>query len=205
MEYRRFQPGESTVSTFAYHEHRDRAPHLEQADHRERLEMARNLVVEYALRYGRGPSVTDVVDLGCGDGGLLQLLKRYEDGDPKIHAIGYDFTPANAVGRAERGVDGQTMDFIEQWEENIELADLYVLTEVLEHLEDPHEMVRRVAERGAALVCSSPWVEHEGSIDASHAWAWDMPGYVEMIENSGLRVVRSERVTWAQVHLAVPR
>jgi len=202
MEYRRFSPGESTVSTFAYHEHRERAPHLEQDGHRERLLMARDLVVHFAM--GHHAPITHVVDLGCGDGGLLQLLQPYEHGDPRIDATGYDFAPANIYGWVERLVDGVSLDFVTDWD-RIELADLYVLTEVLEHLEDPHEMVRRIAERGAALVCSSPWIEHQGSIDASHAWAWDMPGYVAMLEGAGFQVVQSERVTWSQVHLAVPR
>jgi len=204
MEYRRFAPGESTVSTFAYHEHRERAPHLEQDTHRERLLMARDLVVQFAIESNKRTVITHVVDLGCGDGGLLQLLQPYEHGDPRIDATGYDFQPANAAGWEDRCVDGQALNFIVSWD-HVELADLYVLTEVLEHLEDPHQMVRRVAERGAALVCSSPWVEHEGSIDASHAWAWDMPGYVAMLEDAGFAVTRSERVTWSQVHLAVPK
>lgn len=202
MEYRRFPAGQSQVSTFAYHEHRDRAPHLEQDAHRGRIELARDLIVWYAS--GVRTPIVHVVDLGCGDGGLLQLLQPYEHGDPRIDATGYDFAPANVAGWADRLVDGQTLDFIKDWEK-IELADLYVLTEVLEHLEEPHEAVRRVAERGAALVCSSPWIEHEGSIDGSHAWAWDMPGYIAMLEGAGFNVVRSERWTWSQVHLAVPR
>ena len=202
MEYRRFAPGESTVSTFAYHEHRERAPHLEQGMHRGRLLVACELIIEYASEH-RAP-ITHVVDLGCGDGGLLQLLQPYEHDDPRIDATGYDFAPANIEGWADRCVDGQSLDFVTGWDK-IELADLYVMTEVLEHLEDPHGAAQRVAERRAALVCSSPWVEHEGSIDGSHAWAWDMPGYVAMLEGAGFQIVRSERVTWSQVHLAVPR
>lgn len=204
MEYRRFQPGESTVSTFAYHEHRERVPHLEQPGHRERLLMARDLIVQFAIESNKRTVITHVVDLGCGDGGLLQLLQPYEHGDPRIDATGYDFAPANIDGWVERMVDGVPFDFVTDWD-RVELADLYVMTEVLEHLEDPHGAAQKVAERRAALVCSSPWIEHEGSIDASHAWAWDMPGYVAMLEGAGFAVVRSERVIWSQVHLAVPK
>jgi SAM-dependent methyltransferase len=202
MEWRRFPPGESFVSTFEYHEHRERAPHLEQDQHTARLKMACQLIVDFATDH-RSPA-TYVIDLGCGDGGLLQLLKPYEQNDPRIYASGYDFQPTNAVGWTERGVDAQRRNFVQDWP-LVEQADLYVLTEVLEHLEDPHRVARRVSERGAALVCSSPWMEHEGSIDGSHAWAWDMPGYVAMLEGAGFKVIRSERVTWSQVHLAVPR
>lgn len=202
MEYRRFPAGQSPVSTFAYHEHRERAPHLEQGAHRGRLELTADMIVEYAS--GHRSPITHVVDLGCGDGGLLQLLQPYEHGDPRIDATGYDFAPANAAGWVDRCVDGQALDFIADWDK-VELADLYVMTEVLEHLEDPHGAAQRVAERRSALVCSSPWIEHEGSIDGSHAWAWDMPGYVAMLEGAGFHVIRSERLSWSQIHMAVPR
>jgi trans-aconitate methyltransferase len=192
MEYRRFAPGESVVSTAEFHHDRERAPHLEQHAHRDRLLMAQELIDNYFPR--------SVIDLGCGDGGLVSLLKNSEYG-----VWGYDFQPSNIAGWIAREVDDICAlgSFIELWNV-IPRADLYVLTEVLEHLEEPYEAIRRIVERGAALVCSSPWMEHEGSIDGCHNWAWDMPGYIAMLEACGMRVVRSERVTWSQVHLAVP-
>jgi 2-polyprenyl-3-methyl-5-hydroxy-6-metoxy-1,4-benzoquinol methylase len=200
MEYRRFAPGQSQVSTFEFHEHRERAPHLEQGAHRPRLEAAARFVRTYAN------STTwkhlRVTDLGCGDGGLLQLLNQ-----PDIDAIGYDFQPANAVGWIQRGVKACACDFTDlgEWHNVIRKADLYVMSEVLEHLEDPRTMVRRVADRGAALVASSPYHEHEGSIDACHNWAWDVPGYIAMLESSGMVVIGTELVSgWSQVHLAIP-
>src|SRR5262249_11972954 len=107
MEWRRFPPGQSPVSTFAYHEHRERAPHLEQGTPRGRMELAFDLIIEFASTH-RSPA-THVVDLGCGDGGMLQLLKPYEQNDPKIHARGYDFQPSNAAGWVERGVQADAL------------------------------------------------------------------------------------------------
>lgn len=202
MEYRRFPPGQSPVSTFEFHEHRERAPHLEQGAHRARLEMAEVLIADYFLNHKHNEGSNTVVDLGCGDGGLMQLVEAKQS--PRTVIIGYDFQPTNLEGWKERHVAGLPKNFIEKWSQ-IPEANLYVLTEVLEHLEEPHRAVQRVADRGAALVASSPLFEHEGSIDGCHNWAWDREGYIKMIEGSGFQVVRWERVDWSQVLLAVPR
>lgn len=201
-EYRRFAPGQSAVSTFEFHEHRERAPHLEQPIHQQRLHIAAGYVIDFAYqRYMNGAMITRVIDLGCGDGGLLSLIKDQS----YIEAFGYDFQPSNTAGWADRGVTAYAMNFIDSktWHQMIPRADLYVMTEVLEHLEDPHGMVDRVFARDASLVCSSPWMEHEGNIDACHAWAWDMPGYVNMIETAGFHVDKSQRTGIFQVHRAL--
>lgn len=203
MEYRRFPRGQSPVSTFSYHEHRERAPHLEQPTHRGRLELAVDtvcLVIDYLEHLDR-PSLR-VVDLGCGDGGLLQLLQSSRCGAGVI-ARGYDFQPSNAAGWGERGVRAESLNFIDNWSEVLH-ADVYVCTEVLEHLEDPHHLLRRVRARNAALVCSSPHDEHEGSIDASHNWAWDFPGYRALVDDADFDTVHHMTVDRFQVIGAVP-
>jgi len=196
MEYRRFPKGESVVSTFEFHEHRERARHLEEGAHRDRLIMARDLVAQFCS----GRHMTFVADLGCGDGGLLQLLGEM----PTINAHGYDFAPANAAGWTERNVEAYALDFVNELH-FVPYVDLYVLTEVLEHLEDPYGLLVSLRERKGALVCSSPWIEHEGSIDGCHNWAWDVEGYTAMLSACGFNVIRSEKVSWSQVHLAVPK
>jgi 2-polyprenyl-3-methyl-5-hydroxy-6-metoxy-1,4-benzoquinol methylase len=201
LEYRRFPPGESTVSTFEYHEHRERAPHLEQGIHQDRFRATMHMVMSYSADSGQGLD-TRIVDLGCGDGGFLSRLQQ----TGFTHITGYDFQPSNAVGWVARGVADrcEAMNFIEEWDDVV-AADIYVATEVLEHLEEPHDLVRKIRERDSALVCSSPWMEHEGNIDASHNWAWDMPGYGVMLEGAGFEIIESARTGIFQVVLAVPR
>lgn len=197
-EWRLYDGDVAYVSTFDFHEHRERAPHWDQPTHRPRLERALEfcrLAFEKADK-----SHALFVDLGCGDGGLVAALQRHG-----VSAMGYDFQPSNAEGWNERGVANVNvyMDFVGMWK-TVWHADIYVMTEVLEHLTDPHGMLGNVRARDAQLVCSSPATEHAGSHDECHAWAWDEEGYAKMITDAGFTVVRHDRVGMFQVVWAVP-
>lgn len=67
--------------------------------------------------------------------------------------------------------------------------DLMVLTECLEHVEDPDAVLRMAAARAKHLVASSPLGETFGDNNPFHVWAWDEAGYRKMIEDAGWRVV----------------
>jgi len=195
MEAKLFDDDVAHVSTFAFHEHRERAPHLEQYVHRGRLDAAASAVLRACVGVSGVPFV---VDLGCGDGGLLSLLPEH------ITAVGYDFQPTNTAGWAERVVVAHASNFVERWDDEIPQADVYVMTEVLEHLTDPHEMVRRVRRRNAQLVASSPWTETYESHDECHAWAWDTEGYAAMIRTAGFKIVEHTTTGMFQIVWARP-
>jgi SAM-dependent methyltransferase len=198
-EYRRFAPGESSVSTFAYHEDRPRAPHLEQWNHKWRLETAASFVQFLIKMLEPDGKTSSVVDLGCGDGGLLSLVRRI----PGVSSVfGVDFHPASADGWVERQVPAMPLNFIEHWD-RVPFADIYTATEVLEHLEEPYDLLRKIRARNGAIVCSSPHDEGPGNIDASHNWAWDIEGYTRMLDSCGFDVLLSKADSRFQVHLAV--
>lgn len=194
-EWKLFE-GRSYVSSFEFHEHRERAQHLEEFVHRGRLDLAAEFVREYIATH----DIADVVDLGCGDGGLLSLLRNIPG---VVDPHGYDFHPASQRGWVERGVYAQALNFVEDWD-GVDFADIYVMTEVLEHLEYPHAMVRRVHDRDAILVCSSPFTENDVTHDGAHAWAWDQEGYAKMITDAGFDIDRHETVGMFQVVRALP-
>lgn len=195
-EHKLFEGAVPYVSTAEFHADRERAPHLEQSWHRPRLEKAAEFV---RLVTDRQPvSDRTVSDLGCGDGGLLSLLA----GPGEITAWGYDFAPANMAGWAERNVAALALDvFGADWP-LVRLGTVTVMTEVLEHLEDPHGVLARVHGPSRFLVCSSPWNENQNSHCAEHAWAWDLEGYADMIQRAGWTVLRHEQVGMFQVVLA---
>lgn len=181
-EWKLFDGDVPHVSTAEFHAHRERAPHLEQPEHRARL-----LATAELVRKAAAPMST-FCDLGCGDGGLLSLVQ-----DNFADAWGYDFAPANEPAWAERGVDAELADVFNNpgrdWD--VDLGRVVAVTEVLEHLADPHGVLRWLAgsEDVRTLVCSSPHNEDHRSHDECHAWAWDTAGYVKLVEDAGFKVL----------------
>lgn len=199
MEVRFFEPG--TVpewSTTPWYEQRERAPHLEQDGHRGRLELAADFVRE-AVRDFDAASVSD---MGAGDGGLLSLLAQPPFWAPVVRAVatwGYDLMPANVeAAQSERGVDVRRADVLK--DDGIVYGDVCVLTEVLEHLIDPHGFLADCPSR--IVVASSPDGETEESHYEFHLWGWDMAGFRAMFEAAGYEVVRHESIGF-QVLLGV--
>lgn len=202
-EHRFFPEGETPhVSTPEFHQHRDRAPHLEQPVHQPRLhracEFAIHAMQNLAEQADRPISLSD---LGCGDGGLLSLLR----GVVGLTSWGYDFQPSNEAGWIERGVTAERADVFGEDRPLVSLGDISVTTEVLEHLADPHEAVRWIGTRSDYLVASSPWNETPESHDECHAWGFDQDGYRALIEQGGFTVVRHETVGQFQVILGERR
>jgi hypothetical protein len=65
--------------------------------------------------------------------------------------------------------------------------DVVVLTEILEHVEDPVNILRLARERAKHLVASSPLFADEKILDrnAEHLWQFDAVGYEEMLKEGG--------------------
>jgi hypothetical protein len=191
-EWRLFSGDTPYVSSFEFHADRSRAAHLEQAGHRQRLLTAASLIFQVQPK--------TVVDLGCGDGGLLSLI---EGSDLGIECWGYDFCPANADGWAERVVQADQRDVftdhdVPRW------GELVVLTEVLEHLADPHGVLAWVAGHCRWVVASSPRYEDVSRHADEHAWAWDERGYADLFAPH-FEVISQHGVDWSQVLLARSR
>lgn len=206
MEWKLFDGDVPHVSTFAYHEHRERAPHAEQPHHKGRMQTALDFVSELVSQDG-----ISVVDLGCGDGGFLQMVL---DLWPEADVCGFDFAPANAAGWEERGLAGRCkiLDVFPappgpvlhpDAEGAAFRADVTVLTEVLEHIARPHEVLREIKSR--YVVASSPWDETKKRHDVSHAWAWSTAGYAQMFEDAGYDIRAHRQAGFSQVILAKRR
>lgn len=206
-EYKLFDGSVPHVSTAAFHQHRERAPHLEQPVHRPRLDKALEFIAAaYVQLANEGQRQINLSDLGCGDGGLLQLAHETiavrDSMNVVFSAWGYDFQPSNEAGWRERGVRAEQADVFGSDRDIIDLGDITVTTEVLEHLADPHAAVRWIGTHSCYLVASSPWNESPASHDECHAWAWDQTGYRALIEQGGYRVLRHETVGQFQIVLA---
>lgn len=185
--------------TAEWYADREHAPHLEQSAHRPRLLIAAEMVASLVASNGYG----SVVDLGAGDGGLLSLLTGRLPADVRLR--GYDLAPANVTAAAARGVNVELLDVVAEFDGygiwNMELGEVAVCTEFLEHLLDPHGFLDTLAV-GAdvrALVASSPWTETVGDAYEFHLWAWDQAGYAELLFEHGWRVVDHQLAGMFQV------
>lgn len=65
------------------------------------------------------------------------------------------------------------------------LTHAIVLTEILEHLDDPDALLRLAREKARWLVASSPIVPDGNDHTTQHKWAFDMDGYREMLVTAG--------------------
>jgi len=177
-------------ATAEWYADREAAPHLEQpGGHRERLLLTHRHVAALVAEH----DLSSVVDLGCGDGGLLSLLEG-------VDAWGYDLCLANVEAAARRGVKVELLDLMAdepRW------AELAVATELLEHLIDPHAFLRRIREHCRFLVCSSPADETPEHHPDYHLWAFDTAGYQELLVGAGWRPLRHQLVGRFQVVSAV--
>jgi hypothetical protein len=195
-EWKLFDGTVPYVSTAEFHADRERAPHLEQDWHKGRLFKAARFVGEAVADLRHDVTVSD---LGCGDGGLLSLIKDI----PGVReAWGYDFAPANVAGWAERGVTAYALDVFGADVARARVGDVVVMTEVLEHLEDPHGVLNWACGSARRLVCSSPFNENDRTHCPEHAWAWDLQGYAAIIEAAGWEIERHEQTEFFQVVLA---
>lgn len=196
-EWRLFLEGEIPhCTTPEFYEGRARAPHLEEGAHRDRLLLAADMVRDAVDRFG----VRSVVDLGCGDGGLLSLLQETSF-ERDVPMWGYDLQRTNVNPAVlERGVDVRYGDAVNG---EVEWADLAVCTEFLEHLLSPHEFVRRIGAHSRVIVASSPFTETDQSHYEFHTWAFDMAGYRALVEQAGFHIERHETTAMFQVLMAV--
>lgn len=109
----------------------------------------------------------EVVDLGCGTGRFLRLLL---DRDHYGRLSGLDFSQA-AVDVARTYLPDTTIDIadLRAWEPDGDRAGntTYVCLEVLEHLEDDQDLVRRIPP-GHDLVFSVPNYESQAHLRVFH-------------------------------------
>lgn len=184
MEWRLNGPGATDL--VEYYEHYPYIAPDYQAGFWPRIHMTADMI-----RGARQPSEA-VCELGCNAGHLLELI-----GPP---CWGYDIgngplAVARAAGRDARRADITTAD--------LALAEIVVLSEVLEHLDDPHGMLARLnRDPVRVVIASSPYLETGDRAYEQHCFAWDLDGYSALLEGAGFTVTQRATVGIFQAQMA---
>lgn len=110
-----------------------------------------------------------VADLSCGDGAIARAVSDVEE-----LYLG-DMVPAdhlNVVGRIEETV--LTMPYVE----------LFILSETLEHVDDPGELLFKIRGRASRIVLTTPLNEFDDG-NPEHYWGWDDDGVRSLLKDAG--------------------
>ncbi|HTU99818.1 MAG TPA: class I SAM-dependent methyltransferase [Luteitalea sp.] len=149
------------------------------------------------------PSGATVMEVGCGEGQLLQALKA--DGDPTWRIVGVDISEEACEALRRTGLEMHCAQF-EALDRPAGTVDLVIMNQVIEHLADPRACVQKAASLlrpGGALLIETPSI---GSWDRdwvpSDRWGgWHCPRHwslytreslASLLEQQGLSVARTE-------------
>ncbi len=124
----------------------------------------RNIILTLLLRFS-SIDVKHVVEIGCGTGGNLKLLKRYVD-----KVTGVDVSD-KAIEYARTRVNGDMLlgDFRHVLRDKWSSVDVVLLADVLEHVEDDVSFLNDIIESvrpGALIIITVPahkilWSNHD--------------------------------------------
>lgn len=133
---------------------------------------------------------TTVIDPACGDGSIVAAAHAIKPIDgayladisrPNFYKVGSEM---RSLLPPNLRVACQTL---EETLADPFTFDVVVLTEILEHVEDPVAVLRQARERASFLVASSPMFMDPNDRDPNpeHLWQFDVAGYDEMLAEAG--------------------
>ena len=110
------------------------------------------LHLNYSIITGMIEQGTTVLDLGCGDGTLLKMLKNNN-----VHARGIDINQDNIVKSLEKGLSVIQGDIDEGLQEYPDKSyDYVVLNQTLQSTEKPDFVIKEMLRVGKKVVVSFP-------------------------------------------------
>jgi SAM-dependent methyltransferase len=160
---------------------------------RDRVERVK--VRRYERLIGNGPAA--LVDVGCGDGRLLEIVRRF--GPASWRLAGIEIGAGAARRAAGRGFEVRSGDFEEVslagWEESFDCA---LLHHVIEHVRRPREALRRLGgllRPGGLLSIETPEVRGwDFQLFRRHYWGgYHIPRHFYLFDRDTLtRLLREE-------------
>lgn len=111
-------------------------------------------------------------DLSCGDGAVLLGLVPPLLRDDVILGDYVEAPHLDVVGRIENTVV------------SIPDVDLFILSETLEHVDDPGALLTSIRSRAETIVLTTP-MDEQNDGNPEHYWGWDRDGVESLLEQAG--------------------
>lgn len=144
--------------------------------HGERVEAT----IALALEHIGEPDRCEVADLSCGNGEIARRICSYWEGN-RLHLgdmAGLPRVPGVGGAMLYHGPIEQTILGLP------DAIDTFVLSETIEHLDDPGAVLALARSKSARLLLSTPlecWDDGNGE----HLWAWDREGVEDLLMRTG--------------------
>jgi hypothetical protein len=133
-----------------------------------------------------------VADLSCGDAAVTTQM-----GVPGAQLILGDANvlPSVASSVLDGNEPARWFGPIEETLDEIPQVELFILTETLEHLDDPDMVLRKIRAKADQLLLSTPCDEQpqaDGTYNQEHYWTWSLLDVSWMLDDAGFEGARSE-------------
>jgi hypothetical protein len=147
--------------------------HTRWPDHIERVEHTAALL--------KSMDPESVADLSCGDGAVVR--KAEVPGPVYLGDYQGDYLYSGPI---------------EKTIEQIPAVDVFVLSETLEHVEDPAGLLSAIRNKADRLLLSTPCGEWDDQ-NPQHYWGWDTDGVLSLLWEAGWNVTDQELYTPSSV------
>lgn len=146
-------------------------------DHVERVAASVRMISRYSGH------IRTAADLSCGDAAIIRGvpgLRAAWLGDLNgVTGLPEDVVRHPSVSVVAPGPLPETLDQLPG------PVDLYVCSETIEHMDDPDELLRRLAGVATYLFLSTPLEEKPETGNPEHYWSWGQADMHQMLQDAG--------------------
>jgi len=157
--------------------------HTHWSDHVERVKWT----IAHGIQFAREVNAVNLVDLSCGDGAILRGIAAELPGSTTLFGDLVDADHIHMTGPIEKTI----LSVQSEWP-----ADLLVMTETLEHLQDPDTVLRAARSRFRAILVSTP-IDEDNEVhgdNVEHYWSWGTDDISGMLTEAGWRPIHFSRL-----------
>jgi len=133
-----------------------------------------------------------LVEIGCGEGNLLQKVQNNYTGK---NIIGFDGSKRAVKLAKKKGLNVHQKLIL--GDQDLPKSDVYLLINVIEHIEDINSFITKIkqslSENGKIIFCLP--IQDFGGYDiffAEHVWHFTVDHFKQILKNNGLKLIASD-------------